>query len=85
MNILILEHPVQEITSSMCGLFQLCFYKNIFNPDERSKIINHETPNKKTIEQILNEIFSTDVNQNEHEIKNFKKEYDLWIFSDFIF
>ena len=76
-NILILEHPVQEITSSMCGLFQLYFYKNIFNPDERSKIINHETPNKKTIEQILNEIFSTDVNQNEHEIENFKKEYDL--------
>ena len=40
---------------------------------------------KKTIEQVLNEIFSTDVNQNEHETKNFKKEYDLWIFSDFIF
>ena len=34
-NILILEHPVQEITSSTCGLFQLYFYKNIFDPDER--------------------------------------------------
>ena len=77
MNILILEHPVQEITSSTYELFQLYFYKNIFDPDERSKIINHETLNKKTIEQILNEIFSTDVNQNEHEIENFKKEYDL--------
>ena len=32
---------------------------------------------KKTIEQIMNEIFSTDVNQNEPEIDNFKKEYDL--------
>ena len=63
-NILILEHPVQEITSSTCGLFQLYFYKNIFDPDERSKIMNHETLNKKTIEQIMNEIFSTDVNQN---------------------
>ena len=77
MNIWTLEHPVQEITSSACGLFQLYFYKNIFDPDQRSKIINHETLNKKTIEQILNEIFSTDVNQNEHEIENFKKEYDL--------
>ena len=77
MNILILEHPVQEITSSTYELFQLYFYKNIFDPDERSKIINHETLNKKTIEQILNEIFSADVNQNEHEIENFKKEYDL--------
>ena len=31
----------------MCGLFQLYFYKNIFDADERSKIINHETLNKK--------------------------------------
>ena len=77
MNILILEHPVQEITSSTCGLFQLHYYKNMLDSDEKSEIINHETPNKKTIEQILNEIFSTDVNQNEHEIENFKKEYDL--------
>ena len=48
MNILVLEYPVQEINSSTCGLFQLYFYKNIFDPDERSKIINHETLNKKT-------------------------------------
>ena len=47
MDILTLEHPVQEITSSMCGLFQLYFYKNIFDPDKRSKIINHETLNTK--------------------------------------
>ena len=32
---------------------------------------------KKTLEQILNEIFSTDVDQNEHEMKNVRKEYDL--------
>ena len=77
MNILILEHLVQELTQSTCGLFQLYFYKNIFDTDERSKIISHETLNKKTIQQILNEIFSTNVNQDEHEIENFKKKYDL--------
>ena len=64
MNILIVEPPFQEITYSSCGLFQLYFYKNIFDPDEKSKIINHETLNKKTIEKILNEIFSTDVDEN---------------------
>ena len=64
MNILIVEPPFQEITYSSRGLFQLCFYKNIFDPDEKSKIINHETLNKKTIEKILNEIFSTDVDEN---------------------
>ena len=77
MNILIQEHPLQDITHSTCRLFQLYFYKTIFNPDERSKTINDETLNKKTIEQVLNETFSADVNQNEHEIENFKKKYDL--------
>ena len=75
MNILILKH--QEITHSTCGLFQLYFYKIFFDPDERSKITKHETLNKKTIDQTLNEIFSTDVNQNEHEIENCEKEYDF--------
>ena len=30
MNILILEQPVQDLTSSNCGIFQLYFYKNPF-------------------------------------------------------
>ena len=65
MNILIVQQPVQELTHSSCGLFQLYFYKNIFNPDEKSEIINHKTLNKKTIKEILNEIFSTGVDENE--------------------
>ena len=77
MNILIVEHVVQEFTSSTCGLFQLYFYKSIFDPEEKSKIKNHETLNKKTIETILNEIFTTDVDENEQVIETFKKEYDL--------
>ena len=77
MTILIVEHPVQDITSSTCGLFQLYFYKNLFDPEENSKITNNEVLNKKTIEDIMNEIFSNDVEQNETEIQNFKKEYDL--------
>ena len=77
MNILIVEHLVQELTSSTCSLFRLYFYKNIFDPEEKSKIINHETLNKTAIEAILNEIFTTDVNENEQVIEKFKKEYDL--------
>ena len=76
-NILIVEHLVQEQTSSTCGLFQLYFYKNIFDPEEKSKIINHKTLNKRTIEAILNEIFTTDVNENEQAIEKFEEEYDL--------
>ena len=77
MNILIVEHPVQELTRSTCGLFQLYFYKDIFDPEEKSKLINYKTLNKRTIEAILNEIFTTGVNENEQVIENFKEEYDL--------
>ena len=74
MNILIVKHPVQELTSSTCGLFRLYFYKNIFGPEEKSKIINHETLNKRTIEAILNEVFTTDVDENEQVIEKFKED-----------
>ena len=77
MNILILKHAVQELTSSTCGLFQLYFYKNIFDLEEKGKVINHKTLNKNTIEAILNEIFTTNVDENEYVIENFKKEFDL--------
>ena len=63
--------------SSNCGEFQLYFYKNLFDPDEKSKILSHQTLNKSTLETIINEIFSTDVDENEHIIKNFKEEYEL--------
>ena len=43
MNILILE---QDLTSSNCGIFQLYFYQNLFDPNKKSKIINHENLNK---------------------------------------
>ena len=77
MNILILEQPVQDLTSSNCGIFQLYFYKNFFEPNKKSKIINHENLKKRTIEVIFNETFSTDVNENEYLIKKFKDEYNL--------
>ena len=56
MNILTVKHPVLELTPSTCGLSQLYFYKNIFNSQEKSKITNNETLNKRTIEAILNDI-----------------------------
>ena len=77
MNILILESKIQDLVSPNCGQFQLYFYKNLFAPDEKSKILSHGTLNKSTLETIINEIFSTDINENEHIIKNFKEEYGL--------
>ena len=57
MSILILEQSVQDLTSSFCGIFQLYFYKKLFDPDQKGKIINHENLNKHTIEVIFSEIF----------------------------
>ena len=77
MNILILENQIQDLVSPNCGQFQLYFYKNLFDPDEKSKILSHGTLNKSTLKTIINEIFSTDIDENEHIIKNFKEEYEL--------
>ena len=77
MNVLVLENSIQDIISPNCREFQLYFYKNLFDPDEKSKILSHQTLNKSTLETIINEIFSTDVGENEHIIKNFKEEYEL--------
>ena len=77
MNVLILENSIQNKISPNCREFQLYFYKNLFNPDKKSKILSNQTLNKITLETIIKEIFSTDVDGNDHIIKNFKEEYGL--------
>ena len=57
--------------------FNYIFIKTFFGPQEKSEIINHETLNKRTIEAILNEVFTTDVNENEQVIEKFKEEFYL--------
>ena len=77
MNILILENSVQNLASLNCGSFQLYFYKNLFAADEKSNILNHKALNKSTLQTIINEILSTEVEENEYLIKNFNEEDDL--------
>ena len=77
MNILILENQIQDLISPNCGQFQLYLYKILFDPNEKSKILSHGNLNKSTLETIVNEIFSTDIDGNEHIVENFKQEYEL--------
>ena len=77
MNIIILENTVQNLLRATCGNFQLYFYKNLFDPYERSKFLNHQRLTKNTLQIIINEIFSTDVDENEYLIKKLNEEYDL--------
>ena len=42
------EDRVQDLDSSACVIFQLYFYDNLFNPDEKSKIQDKTKLNKKS-------------------------------------
>ena len=39
-NIWMVEDKIQDLNSSTCGIFQLHFYENLFNPDKNSRIQN---------------------------------------------
>ena len=57
MNITILENRVQDLLTADCGPFQLYFYKNLFDPEEKSKILHHQKLTKNTLETLINEFF----------------------------
>ena len=75
MNIVILENNLQELSSSTCGIFQLYFYKNFFDPSIQSLILQHKNLNTETVKTLLNEIFTSKAQENERSIKFFKQEF----------
>ena len=77
MNIIILENRVQDLLTSDCGPFQLYFYKNLFDPEEKSKILHHQKLTKNTLETLINEIFFPNIDENQYLIKNFEGEHNL--------
>ena len=62
------EDRVQHLNSSTCGIFQLYFYDNLFNPNENSKIQGNTKLTKRTIETLLYELFPLD-NKNSNKQK----------------
>ena len=77
MKFILLDDQFQELTADTCGIFQLYFYKNLFDPVRDSKIIDDEFLTKKTVTALLNEIFLTNKETNEKEMKLFVGENDL--------
>ena len=59
-NIWMVEDRVQNLDSVACGIFQLYFYNNLFNPNKNSKIQDKSRLKKRTIETLLNELFVLD-------------------------
>ena len=72
------EDRLQNLDSSTCGIFQLYFYDNLFNPDKNSKIQSSTKLNKKTVETLLNELFVLD-NQDKNEQKMLEYADDIGV------
>ena len=73
------EDRLPDLDSSTCGIFQICFYENLFNPDQNSKIQGETKLNKKTIEILLNELFSLDDRENEINIEEYANKLGVQI------
>ena len=76
-TILAVDDQLQKIDTDTCGMFQLYFYYNLFVPYENSSIVEDKKLTKRTVEKILNEIFSLDRDTNEKIVENFAKEKDI--------
>ena len=70
----LVDDQLQMIERDTCGMYQIYFYVNLFNPLENSSIIIEKILNKRTIEKLLNEILSTDRQENENRRKQFAEE-----------
>ena len=73
------EDRIQGLNSSTCGIFQLHFYENLFNPDKNSRIQNDTKLKKSTVEMLLNELFSLDEKENEIKMEEYADEIDVKI------
>ena len=74
------EDRLQDLKLSTCGVFQIYFYHKLFDPDEGSKIGGEtKLTKKKTVETLLNEIFTLDDKQNEINMKEFADGFNISI------
>ena len=71
------DDQLQMIEKDTCEMYQLYFYVNLFNSFEDSSIINEKGLNKQTIEKLLNEILTTDRQENERRIEQFAEKNDI--------
>ena len=76
-NVFSLDDQLQKIETDTCGIFQLYFYYNLFNPLKNSSIIDNSSISKHTIEKLLNEIFSLNKDQNENVVTQFALKHNI--------
>ena len=77
-NLWVVEDRIQDLDSVTCSIFQIYFYGNLFNPYKNNKIQNKTKLNQKTIEILLNELFTLDNQpQNEDIINGYSYEHNI--------
>ena len=73
------EDRLHDLETSTCGVFQIYFYKNLFDPGEESKISGETRLTKKTVETLLSEIFTLDDVENEFKINKLADDLNIEI------
>ena len=48
----LVDDQLQVINRNTCGMYQIYFYVNLFNPLENSSIITQKSLNKRTIKKL---------------------------------
>ena len=71
------DDQLQKLETDTCGIFQLYFYFNLFVPFENSSVLGDSKLSKRTVEKLLNEIFSLNRDRNEEEMERFAKEKNI--------
>ena len=66
-----LDDQLQKIETDTCGIFQIYFYYNLFNPFVNSSVVKDKVISKQTIQKLLNEIFTLNQEQNEKVVEQF--------------
>ena len=71
------DDQLQKLESDTCGVFQIYFYYNLFKPLANSSIIKDVVISRRTIENLINEIFSLNQQQNEQVIQSFATQNNI--------
>ena len=69
-----LGDTIQMPKTVTCGPFHLYFYKNLFFPNENSKVHNYKKLRNSAIETLLNELFTLDRENNEQIINEYARQ-----------
>ena len=71
------DDQLQMIKKDTCGMYQLYFYVNLFNHLEDRSVVSEKSLSKRTTEKLLNEILTTDRQENKSRIEQFAEENDI--------